>query len=30
VIGDAAARTLLKQLWHVEREPLAALRLREL
>lgn len=30
VIGDAPARTLLEQLWHVERQPLASLRLREL
>jgi 2-methylcitrate dehydratase PrpD len=30
VIGDAAARTLLEQLWNVERHELAALRLRSL
>ncbi|HKB53302.1 MAG TPA: MmgE/PrpD family protein, partial [Ramlibacter sp.] len=30
VIGDGAARTLLEQLWDVERHPLAALQLREL
>jgi 2-methylcitrate dehydratase PrpD len=30
VIGDASARTLLEQLWHVERQDLAALRLRAL
>ena len=30
VIGDAPARTLLDQLWHVERQDLASLRLRTL